>query len=81
MYYLRQHQFSQLALFTVQILLSVYGQGHGSAPLVTLYCGGAPQGAMYIKQVAGFTRSRSQPLFLLNYIPGIAASSRLTWSW
>lgn len=57
--------------------LSVYGQGHGSAPLDTLYCGGAPQGTMHIKQTAGFTWSRSHPAFLLNYIPGTVASS---WS-
>lgn len=56
--------------------LSVYGQGHGSAPLVTLYCRGAPQGTIQIKQVAGFTRSRLHPPFLLNYIPETAESSQ-----
>lgn len=69
MYYLCQHQFSQLALLTEQILLCLFmGKAmHGSAPLGTLYCGGAPQGTMPITQASGFARSRSHPPFVRLY--------------
>ena len=75
MYYLRQHQFSQLALLTVQILpfmgkamvqhLGLLSEGEG-----------APQGTTLIKQAAGFNGARSHLPFLLDYIPGTAVSSR-----
>lgn len=62
MYYLCQHQFSQLALLTEQILLSVYGQDHAwfsTSGYFVLWR--VPQGIMHIIQVSGFTRRSHLP--------------------
>jgi len=61
MYYLRQHQFSQLAVFTVQILSCLWARPWFSTSgcEAPLYCGGVLQGTMHNKQVAGFTVATS----------------------
>lgn len=75
MYYLRQHQFSQLALLTVQILPCLWARPWFGT-LAHSHRGGAPQGPTHIKQAAGFTGARSHLPLLLGYIPGTAVSSR-----
>lgn len=55
MYYLRQHQFSQLALFTVQILLCLFMGKAMVQHLWLLSTVEGPTGHVHNKQVAGFT--------------------------
>lgn len=75
MYYLHQHQFSQLALFTVQILSCLFMGKAMVQHLWLLYTVEGPYGAPCI--INKYLDSpRPQSPFLFNHIPGTTASSQ-----